>query len=142
MEYIIMHDLYINSSAAEIYDAISLPERINNWWTKQCEGLRKKGATYNLFFSEDYDWLAEVTEIEQNKHFELTMTRSNEGWPGTRFGYRIIEDDDRCLLSFYHSGWSEPNPKYRHTSYCWALILNGLKTYIEEGRSIPFDERS
>ncbi|SFU28629.1 Activator of Hsp90 ATPase homolog 1-like protein [Pustulibacterium marinum] len=137
----IHHDLMIVVPVEKVYNAITLPEHLNNWWTLQCTGEPTTGATYNLFFSEDYNWFAEVTIADKPYHFELKMTKADEDWNPTTFGFRLQEVEDRTLLQFYHINWPECNHHFRRSSFCWAMLLNGLKNYLEKEIIIPFNER-
>jgi len=38
----IYHDLKIESSIERVYDAISNPEHLVNWWPLKCYGILKK----------------------------------------------------------------------------------------------------
>ncbi len=44
----IYHDLVIKASLQEVFNAISQPEDLNNWWTKKCSGTPELNAEYNL----------------------------------------------------------------------------------------------
>lgn len=46
-------------------------------------------------------------------------------------------------VNFSHVNWAEANDHFKHSSFCWALLLNGLKNYLEDnylenGIIIPF----
>ncbi len=141
MSYNILHDFVINAEVQQVFEAVSNPSHLNNWWTKECRGEAKLGHEYTLYFAPEYDWRAEVTVSEKN-HFELSMTKSNVDWPGTKFGFYLNEKNGNTEVSFYHKGWKEENSHFRISSFCWALLLNGLKQYVEKGVIIPFEERS
>lgn len=138
----IYHDVHIKASKEEIYKAVTLPKHLNNWWTKESSGIDKIGSQYRFYFSDAYDWSAIVTKEISSQHFELTMDKSDEDWEGTKFGFIIKEEHQGCLLSFYHKNWTNNNHHYRRTNHCWAILLQGLKDYIEKGKIIPFENRS
>jgi len=138
----IKHALLIKASSQKIFDAVSNPQQLNNWWTLESEGEPKMNQTYRLFFSPQYDWYGRVSKVISNKMFEIQMTDSDIDWNTTRFGFHFNETKEGTLVHFYHKGWSSPNYHFQHTSYCWALLLKGLKDYIEQGIIIPFEERA
>jgi len=142
MENKILFDLYINASKQDVFDAFSLPEHLNNWWTLKSSGKPELGAVYNLNFTDEYNWYAEVSQVKQNKSFFLKMTRSSEDWHPTKFGIELEENDNGALLKFSHTGWQNNNHEFRNSSFCWAMLLNALKNYIEKGTIIPFNERN
>ena len=137
----IHHDLPIDASAAKIFESISKPNHLENWWPLRCSGKPEKGAVYNFYFTPDYDWFAEVILCEPDSAFHLKMTKSDADWDPTTFGFDIEQRNTGVLLKFWHKGWPERNAHFRRSSFCWAMLLNGLKNYLEKGIIIPFEER-
>ncbi len=137
----IYHDFIIKASCEEIFTAVSQPHELINWWPKKCSGEPKIDAAYNFYFSDEYDWYGLVSEIEVNDRFVIKMTVADEDWTGTSFGFNLKEVNNGTLVSFHHAGWSN-NAHFRRSSYCWALLLNGLKNYIEKAVIIPFEKRN
>lgn len=141
--YTILHDLTIKASSETIYNAVSDPKHLNNWWTLKCEGCPLIGESYQLYFAPEYDWRAEVTLAQFSKHFELTLKECSEDWEPTKFGFTFKPvESQSTMVAFYHSGWEVQSHHYRRTSYCWAILLHGLKQYLEKGVIIPFDKRA
>lgn len=138
----IYHNFFINAPRHKVFDAISLPEHLNNWWTLNSSGTPQIGATYNLNFTDKYDWFCKVVAYEPNKSFHLKMTKSDKDWDSTTFGFDLEEKNTGTYIKFSHINWLEENDHLKHSSFCWALLLNGLKNYIEKGIIIPFEERS
>lgn len=139
--YNIFHDLVINSSPEYVFDAISDPEKLNNWWTLKCSGTPEIGEIYNLHFTPEYDWYAKVTQCERGKMFHLKMTKADEDWDPTSFEFVLEKIDNGTWVKFAHRGWESNNDHFRRSSFCWAMLLNGLKNYVEEGIVVPFEER-
>lgn len=140
--YSIHHDLFISATAKEIFDAVSLPEHLNKWWTLNCSGKPEFEAKYNFYFAPEYDWYGKVMVCEEKKSFHIKMTKSDSDWDPTSFGFDLEEVEGGIRLKFWHIGWPECNHHFRRSSFCWALLLNGLKNYIEKGVIIPFEERN
>lgn len=140
--FTILHDLSISSTPQQVYDAVSQPMQLDNWWTLESDGVPEPNEVYKLYFDPQYDWRAEVTKAIPSQSFELKMTESDEDWLPTHFGFELVVIDDATRLQFYHKGWHSQNHHYRRTSYCWAILLRGLKGYVENGEIIPFVERT
>lgn len=138
----IYHDLVIGAPPAKVFQAVSQPHRLINWWPQKCSGIPALGEEYNFFFTSEYDWYGKVSKIIPNKAFFIKMTRSDEDWDLTTFGFEIEEKPDGSLVKFSHKGWPYCNSHFRFSSYCWALLLKGLKDYVESGIIIPFENRS
>ena len=137
----IHHNLTIQSSPQKVFDGISRPEHLNNWWTKKCTGIPKLGAIYNFFFTEDYDWYGKVTQYETAKQFYISMTESDADWNSTTFGFELEPLNGGTSLNFSHEGWPKCNAHFKKSSYCWAILLSGLKNYLEKSIIVPFEDR-
>ena len=137
----ISHDVLIEAPATKIFEAITLPEHINNWWTKKCEGKAIKGSKYRFYFTPEYDWQADVQEVTSNESITYKMTNADEDWNPTSFKFKILQNDKGCTIQFEHLNWQSENHHFRRTSYCWAMLLNGLKIYLEKGIILPFEDR-
>jgi hypothetical protein len=70
------------------------------------------------------------------------MTKSDPDWDTTSFGFDLQEEDDKVLVQFWHTGWPDCNAHFKTASYCWAILLKGLKDYLEKGDIVPFENRA
>lgn len=138
----IYHDLIINTSAENVFQAISEPEQLVNWWPLTCTGKPEKGAKYNFFFGEPYNWFGTVDQCFTNEFFSIKMTKADSDWDPTTFSFKLSEENGKTLLQFSHTNWQARNSHFRIASFCWAMLLKGLKDYIEKGVIIPFEERN
>jgi uncharacterized protein YndB with AHSA1/START domain len=140
--YHIYHDLQINTTAKKLFEAVSKPSELENWWPLKCSGEEKLQAEYNFNFTDAYDWYGKVTAYQPNSTFYIQMTKSNEDWNSTSFGFDIEEiDKNKVQLHFWHKNWQRCNAEFKQSSFCWAMLLNGLKNYVEKGIIIPFEDR-
>jgi uncharacterized protein YndB with AHSA1/START domain len=142
MSHSIYFNFAINSDKKSVYKAISEPEHLVNWWPLKCTGIPKEGEEYNFNFTDKYDWYAEVKSCEANDHIHYKMTKSDADWNPTTFGFNLEHNENGTYLNFFHKGWPECNNHFKHSSFCWAMLLKGLKNYLENGTIIPFEERS
>lgn len=140
--YDIHHDLIISAPASNVFNAITQPEHLVNWWPLQCSGKPEEGAEYNFYFEPEYNWYGKVSQVVLNKLFFIKMTKAEPDWNPTSFGFELQEYDKGVNLRFRHTGWPQCNAHFRRSSFCWALLLQGLKDYVEKGKVIPFEERA
>lgn len=141
MANIIYHDFKIKASKEAIFNAFTQPEHLNNWWTLKSSGKPELGEEYNLNFTDKYDWYCKVSEVKQNESFYLKMTKSDADWNPTTFGIKLLDSENGTLVEFSHIGWENCNHEFKNTSFCWAILLQGLKQYLEKGIILPFDKR-
>ncbi|WP_179343623.1 SRPBCC family protein [Winogradskyella ursingii] len=142
MSFSIYHDFTIKCEMSNVYDGISNPEQLKHWWPLKCSGIPKEGEIYNFNFTDKYDWYAKVSNCKVNEHIYFKLTKSDEDWQPTTFGFDLREKEDGVLVKFWHKDWPNCNAHFKHSSFCWALLLKGLKDYLEKGIIIPFQDRS
>ncbi len=142
MAFNIYHNLLIEVSPKMVFDAISLPKHLDNWWTLKSSGIPELDSEYNLNFTNSYNWFCKVSEVKTNESFHLKMIDSDKDWNPTTFGFDLETKGSGTLVKFSHVNWLEDNHHFRHSSFCWAMLLNGLKNYLEKGIVIPFNERN
>ncbi len=142
MNHTIHHDVFIRASKENIFQALSDPKMLSDWWTLKCSGSPRIGAEYNYYFSDEYNWYGMVKGVKLNECLVIQMTRTDEDWDNTVLRFELEPKGSGVNLRFSHSGWKTINHHYCKTSYSWALLLNALKKYLEDGIVIPFTERA
>ncbi|HZW63204.1 MAG TPA: SRPBCC domain-containing protein [Flavobacteriaceae bacterium] len=140
--FAIYHNLFIKAPKHKVFEAVSLPEHLNLWWTLKASGEPRVGETYNLNFTDTYNWFAKVVVCTPNKAFHLKMIQSDADWNPTTFGFDLDEKENGTYLRFSHINWSQCNDAYKTASFCWAILLNALKNYLEQGSVVPFEARN
>ncbi|WP_299520194.1 SRPBCC domain-containing protein [Winogradskyella sp.] len=141
MSHAIYFNLLIKSDKASVYKAVSESKHLVNWWPLKCTGIPMEGEVYNFNFTDKYDWYAEVNSVKHKEHIHYKMTKADADWNPTMFGFDLEEKSNGTYLKFFHKDWPECNNHFKHSSFCWAMLLNGLKNYLEKGIIIPFEER-
>lgn len=142
MPHNIYHNFLIKASPKEVFDGVSQPKHLDNWWTLKSSGTPEIGAEYNLNFTDKYDWYCKVSKVIPNQSFHLKMTKADADWSPTTFGFDLEKTEKGTMVKFSHINWPEANHHFKHSSFCWALLLNGLKNYLEKGVVVPFEDRS
>ena len=67
--YAILHDLVINATREKVFEAVSKPEHLVNWWPKSCSGSPVLGSEYNFYFGPEYDWYGKVSQLEPGRFY-------------------------------------------------------------------------
>lgn len=137
----ILQDFVIKTEPGRIFAAVSTAEGLNQWWTETCAGQPALGGTFELGFGTDYQWSAVVSACRPGVQFELTLTRADTDWIGTRVGFDLSPASGGTQVRFSHRGWPMVNDHYRVSSHCWALYLRLLRRYLERGETIPYADR-
>lgn len=137
----ILQDFPIKANRSKVFEMFTTPSGLDAWWTMRSTGHPAEGAEYELFFGPEYDWRARVTKCVPDVEFELEMTRADADWTGSRVGVRLESRGDATRVQFRHLGWPEANAHYRTSCHCWALYLRVLRRYLENGETVPYDDR-
>lgn len=138
----IYHNFIIQASPERVFAAVSEPKDLENWWPLKCSGKAAMGEIYNFNFTDQYDWYGEVIQCEPGKTFHIKMTEADPDWNPTTFGFDLLEHEKGTALRFWHKDWPHLNEHFKIASFCWAMLLNGLKNYVEKGMVVEFEERS
>lgn len=137
----IFHDFPIRATSQRVFDAVSTPEGLDQWWTKKSSGQPHPGAEYELWFGPKFDWRGMVVACVPPSHFELQITSADQDWMGTRVGFRLEPNGDLTNVHFYHTGWPAANEHWRVSSYCWAMYLRIMRRYLEFGERVEYEKR-
>ncbi len=137
----ILHDLPIKASTDRVFQMMSTPQGLNQWWTKRSSGNPAVGAEYELWFAPGYDWRAVVTRCDSDAEFEFEMTRADTDWNKTHVGISLEDRGETTWLSFHHKGWPTANEHFRTSSNCWAMYLRIMRRHLEHGESVPYEIR-
>jgi len=138
----ILHNVYIHAKPEQVFRAISTGEEIAKWWTKRSTGKPIKGTVFNFYFTEQYDWDAKLIDVQENLRCVWKMTKADDDWLNTQFGFQLSEKEGITTVEFHHTGWLDSNEHFKRSSYCWAMYLHLLKSYIETGKITTFDKRT
>lgn len=137
----ILHDFPTSAGPTAVFQAITTPAGLDQWWTARSSGVPVLGQEYQLWFGPGYDWRARVAECDDGRRFELEMTSADDDWTGTRVGFLLEPEQGHTRVRFSHTGWREANRHYRQSSYCWAMYLRLLQRYLEYGETVAYEDR-
>ena len=137
----ILQDLPVRAPLARVFEMVSTPQGLNQWWTETCAGEIARGRVLELGFGPEYQWLATVTQYVEPVAVEFAMTRADADWQDTRVRFELSPSDNGTILHFSHRGWPDTNEHYRSSCHCWALYLRLLRRHVEFGETVPYSQR-
>lgn len=137
----IFHEFPIQAPVTSVFEAISTPAGLDQWWTKTSAGVAEAGREFELGFGPGYDWRATVVDCQPGIRFELLMTTADPDWLGTHVGFELVPNGAGTLVRFHHRGWPHANEHFRISSFCWAMYLRVLRRYLEHGETVPYESR-
>ena len=137
----ILQDFPILVPPNRVFEAVTQPSLLDQWWTLRSSGQPTIGATYELDFGPSYSLARFVTRSWPGEAFELRMTHADRDWMDTLVGFDFSPSGSGTQVRFYHRGWPEANEHYRTSCHCWALYLRILRRHLEFGDTVPYDKR-
>lgn len=137
----IFQDFPVRADPSRVFEAISAPTGLEQWWTKSCTGQPNHGAIYQLGFGPEHQWRATVSQCVAESVFELTLEEAHPDWLGTRVRFELSPSNNGTMVRFSHLGWPAANEHYRVSCHCWALYLRCLRRYLEHAEFVPYEAR-
>ena len=137
----ILQDFPIRATPDRVFDAVSNPALLDQWWTLRSTGKPTAGETYELDFGPQYQWRAVVEQSAPGAVFALRLTLADPDWTGTVVAFELSPGGAGTQVRFSHRGWPEANAHYRTSTHCWALYLRILRRHLEHGETVPYDVR-
>lgn len=88
----------------KVWAALTLPERISDWFAEAKLERLEVGARMELYFSgADYRSLATITELDPPRTIAWTWSEL-DGANASRVRFELVSDGDGCILTLTHSG--------------------------------------
>jgi uncharacterized protein YndB with AHSA1/START domain len=137
----ILQDFPIHAAPSRVFEAVSVPAQLDQWWSLRSSGQPAVGSIYELDFGPEYQWQAVVTKSVPASAFELKLTRADDDWIGSTVSFELSPSGSGTQVRFSHRGWPEANDHYRTSCHCWAMYLRILRRHLEHGESVPYDRR-
>jgi uncharacterized protein YndB with AHSA1/START domain len=134
----IWHEILINASPTDLYQAVTDVKKLGHWWTTDTRGESKVGRNLEFWF-EGFRQVMEVTSLNVN---ELVRWHAKQDgapdWAGTQIEFKIFRDHNQTFLHLRHSNWREDAKVFPHCSLGWAIFLLSLKEFVETGKGRPY----
>ena len=135
-------ELYIRTTPAELWKAITNPERTRLYWY---DALNRStwtpGAPWTSESEDGELWLdGEILEVEPPHGLVQTFHIADSAEPPSKVTWQITPMGDACRLYVTHTGLGPEALHY--VTGGWEFILSGLKTLLETGQPLKGGEPS
>ncbi|GIQ69064.1 SRPBCC domain-containing protein [Xylanibacillus composti] len=137
----IEHLQTIHAPAAEAYQALTTAKGLSEVWTRELIVHEQVGAVNEFHFGDDDLTKMRIVELIPSQKVEWLCTESDPEWIGTTISFELKEKNGTTALTLRHKNWKEVTNFYRFCNYNWAMFLFSLKSYCEDGRGLPYQER-
>jgi len=134
----IWHEIVIDASPQEVYEAITDVKKLSHWWTTDSRGKSAVGSHLEFWFDGHLAAEMEVTDLKPNKLVQWHVTdKSLPDWIDTKIEFKIFTKNEQTYLHFRHSDWREDAAMFPQCSLDWAIYLISLKEFVETGKGRP-----
>lgn len=124
----------INVSAKKAFEAFTEPTHLSKWFTTEARADLRVGGRYS---NGDGD-CGEFLEVDPQRKISFTW-ENEKHCPGTVVNVVFTESGDRVEVFLEHTRLSSQED-IRDMETGWSWALDSLKSYLESGRAIPFEE--
>lgn len=134
----IRHRVGIAAPQARVFEALTTPEGLAGWWTRNVDGGANLGGRLRFYFgSPEPSAVMEVVELTSPQRVGWRCVQGPDEWVGTNFTFELQPSADETVLLFTNA-WREPVEFMYHCSTKWGYFLLGLKAWLEGGEATPF----
>ncbi len=134
----IWHELHLHASPRAVYEALTDPKKIANWWTTDTRGKSAVGEKLEFWFCGQLAAEIVVTALEPDARVRWRVTdRGIDEWTDTEISFEIFRRDNKTILHLLHSKWRDTAKMFPECSMHWAIFLLSLKEFVDAGRGRP-----
>ncbi len=133
------HIIGAKATKQAMFQAISTPEGLEQWWASSAKGVPQVGETLELDFAGMTTLRFRYDEILKPNRLVLTCIEGFQAWQGTVLTHEVEERDAQIFLTHTHSHIdSQDIDALTYFNTKWTVYLLSLKRYLEEGQGTPF----
>ncbi len=137
----IMHIVRIDAPPERVYEALTSPEGIRNWWTRDADLEARVGGSGEFRFpryGEDSVTRVTVGNLDPPRRVGWTTASSfHPEWAGTTMSFDLRAEDGGTVLCFAHRGFRQADEAYAMFTTGWGYYLVSLQQYLETGEGAP-----
>lgn len=140
--------LTVRAAPVAIYTALTTPQGLRGWWTRDCDVGTGVGGTLLFRFGQSSKEM-QIERLEPGRavHWRCTkahiaaerLTRKDE-WVGTQIIFRLTPTEDgQTRIDFEHIGLKPDFECYELCSNGWRHFLGSLHQFAETGQGTPYE---
>jgi uncharacterized protein YndB with AHSA1/START domain len=130
----INHQLIIKAPAKKIYELISIKTGIQKWLTKgngwKIKGKENIGDTLLFYFGENHHEM-QISKLELNREVKWNCVAGHPEWIRTSVSFIIESYEDKNVLHFAHTGWTNTSDFFEQCNQVWEGCLIDIKNAAE-----------
>lgn len=138
-----IHNEFLAETSPEaVISALTTPNGIRGWWSKDSEVGTGEGANHELRFLKEGNTVNmkfKVEEVSSDRVRWRCTDNGNPVWVDTTLTWEAHRDGSQTRVRFTHDGFKgEPSPPYAMTVEGWKHFCASLKSFLETGAGQPW----
>ncbi len=134
----ILHRLVIRASPGQVYRALTMPEGLAGWWTRDVTAEPTVGSVALFGFNRrEVLFRMFVQELVETARVRWRCLGGHPEWKDTEIAFVLSPAADGTVLDFAHRGWKSSEGILAVCNFEWARSLASLKVYLETGAGAP-----
>ncbi|MGG4491205.1 SRPBCC family protein [Metabacillus idriensis] len=127
------HQITINATTEEVYNAITTTEGFKGWWTTDAKAEPQEGTIAEFgFYNRQAVFLMHIDRLEKDKLVEWSAQHDMPAWKGTKIRFELtVNDNGATVVNFNHSGFQSIDVPYAMINTTWGALMYILKQYVE-----------
>jgi uncharacterized protein YndB with AHSA1/START domain len=134
----ILHQLFIRTSPAEVYRALTDQKSLAHWWTRYVNAQTMVNSIAQFTFDHGNTIIRmKVVKLMPNRTIIWHCMNGFPEWEDTQVSFDLESVRDGTLLHFAQRGWKRTTGTYAKYNFEWAKYLVSLRSYLEKGKGFP-----
>jgi uncharacterized protein YndB with AHSA1/START domain len=135
----IIHAVDIKAPKDRVYDALTTPQGLGGWWTKEVTADVRIGGRIDFRFGTVFHPVMEVVKLDPGRTVEWKCVGGEKDWENGRFAFHLEDRGALTLLMFTQDYARELSDEvYGRFNFNWGYYLGSLKKLCETGQGFPF----
>lgn len=137
----ILHEVVIEKQPDDIFTALTNADEVAHWWTNQATIPDEVGEVAEFTFEGGaMVFKFEQTALDAGKKVHWAVVDGGPpDWAGTRVTWDLTQVDNGTKVLLGHRDYKTTEGSFAAISYSWAYYLTSLKSYLETGTGMPFE---
>ena len=131
------HALTVRAPATTVFAAVTTPDGIAGWWTRDLEGTGAVGSIWTFRFPSGAFNCMQVIRSERDRGVEWLCVDGHPEWRNTSVRFELTDRGTETGVTFLHAGWRKPTDYMHECGHHWSDYLASLKSFCETGVGSP-----
>jgi uncharacterized protein YndB with AHSA1/START domain len=137
----ILHLIKIRSPQEKVFEALSMAQGVQQWWTRDASLEPKAGSTGDFGFYGRRNVINVKVEKLSPAHIAWgDVTSTGGAFDGTNIAFDLKSQDGVTSVLFSHRGFKASGENVASATTRWGFYLLSLKRYLETGKGTPNPE--